>query len=135
MATSKGLSHIAVSVAEGTLTDDFRAELLEFYGAYFAWKEIEQLRLPDRLTMAVGGNCYVNVRERPAAMVCTGYEHFGLLVESPEAADDLWARLDAETRDVHLEKLSSGDDGYRSFRFRHLLPLAVEVQHFPTRTT
>ncbi len=64
-------------------------------------------------------------------MVCHGYEHFGLLVRSPEEADTLWAGLDAESRDVNLEPLNSAADGYRSFRFRYRLPLAVEVQFFP----
>src|SRR4249919_1469854 len=119
MAKSNGLSHIAMSVAEGTLSDEYRAELLGFYGDYFGWSEIEQLRLPDRLTLSVGGRCYVNIRERRESMVCLGYEHFGLLVGSPEEADELWTRLDAEPREVNLESMSSSDDGFRSFRFRY----------------
>jgi hypothetical protein len=126
-----GLNHVAMSVAEGTLTDDFRNELLEFYGALLAWREIESLRLPDRLTVSVGGHSYVNIRERPVAMVCTGYEHFGIVVASSEEADRLWTVLDRDPRDVGLEPLASGEDGYRSFRFRYLLPLSVEVQFFP----
>ena len=53
-----------MSVPRGTLTDDFRGELLTFYGKHFGWSEIESLRLPDRLTIAVGGGSYVNIRER-----------------------------------------------------------------------
>ncbi|MGZ4690350.1 MAG: VOC family protein [Acidimicrobiia bacterium] len=133
MAVSNGLSHIAMSVAEGTLTDEYRAKLLDFYGSYFGWQEIESLRLPDRMTMAVGGHNYVNIRERPESMVTLGYEHFGLLVKSPEDADRLFAELSDDDRDVNLESLSTGDDGYRSFRFRYLMPLAVEVQYLPVR--
>jgi hypothetical protein len=132
MVTSMGLSHIAMSVAEGTLSETFRADLLSFYGTYVGWTEMESLRLPDRLTMAVGGDCYLNIRERPEEMVTSGYEHFGLLVGSAEDAERLWARLDADERGVNLEPLSSGADGYRAFRFRYLLPLAVEVQYFPS---
>ena len=67
-------------------------------------------------------------------MVVTGYEHFGLLVGSPDEADEI--RRPARGRDiasVNLESMSSSDDGFRSFRFRYLLPLAVEVQHLPQR--
>ena len=64
-------------------------------------------------------------------MVCHGYEHFGLVVASTDFADEAWARLDRESREVNLEPLERGDDGYRLFRFRYLLPLAVEVQYFP----
>jgi hypothetical protein len=131
MPVPAGLNHIAMSVPVGTLTDDFRAELLAFYGDAFGWREMESLRLPDRLTLAVGGHTYVNVRERDQPASYSGYEHFGVVVESGEQADALWNRLAGEDRDVHLEPLQQGDDGFRSFRFRYLLPLAVEVHYFP----
>jgi catechol 2,3-dioxygenase-like lactoylglutathione lyase family enzyme len=131
MPVSNGLSHIAMSVPVGTLTDEYRAELLEFYGRHFGWREVESLRLPDRLTMSVGGRTYVNIRERSESATYQGYEHFGLLVESPDDVDRIWASLASDDRDLHLEPLARGDEGYRSFRFRHLMPLAVEVQFIP----
>ena len=131
MAEPTGLNHVAMSVPSGTLTDAYRAELLEFYAALFGWREIESLRLPDRLTVSVGRHGYVNIRERPDPMVCSGYEHFGIVVESTDLVERLWKQLDRDPRDVQLEPLTTGDDGYRSFRFRYLLPLTVEVQYFP----
>lgn len=132
MPKSRGLSHIAMSVPTGTLTDRFRDEVLAFYGEHFGWSEIESLRLPDRLTMAIGAGNYVNVRERAEPMVCEGYEHFGLLLRSPEDVEEAWTALDGDRRDVHVEPLDRGEDGYRNFRFRYLLPLTVEVQFFPS---
>src|ERR1700730_7258568 len=131
MSTPIGLNHIAMSVPSGTLTDEYRAQLFGFYGPLFGWRELESLRLPDRLTISVGRHCYVNIRERLDVMVCHGYEHFGIVVGSREEAERLWATLDRDPRDVHLDPLTSGDDGFRSFKFRHLLPLAVEVQFIP----
>jgi hypothetical protein len=131
MHESSGLSHIAMSVPAGTLTDKYRAELLDFYGRHFRWREIESLRLEDRLTLSVGGRTYVNIRERSESATYHGYEHFGLLVESPEDADRIWASLASDDRDLHLGPLARGDEGYRSFRFRYLMPLAVEVQFIP----
>jgi hypothetical protein len=64
-------------------------------------------------------------------MVCSGYEHFGIVVSSADEAEKLWHRLDADPRDVNLEPLTTDDNGVRSFRFHHLLPLTVEVQSFP----
>ena len=130
MAVPTGLSHVAMSVPAGTLTDDYRTELLEFYGPLLGWREMESLRRPDRLTISVGAHTYLNVRERSDAMVCFGYEHFGIAVESPEEAERLWRVLDADSRDVNLEPLSRDDRGLTTFRFRYLLPLAVEVQAF-----
>ncbi len=131
MAQPTGLNHVAMSVPPGTLTDGYRAELLKFYDDLFGWREIESLRLADRLTVSVGRHSYVNVRERPDPMVCSGYEHFGIVVESAEEAERLWKLLESDPRDVHLEPLKTSDDGLRSFRFRYLLPLTVEVQSFP----
>jgi hypothetical protein len=125
-----GLSHVAMSVPAGTLTGDYRRELLEFYGGLFGWREMESLRRPDRLTISVGAHTYVNVRERADPMVCSGYEHFGIVVASTEEAARLWRLLDADQRDVNLEPLASDDRGLTTFRFRYLLPLAVEVQAF-----
>jgi hypothetical protein len=120
-----------MSVPAGTLTDEFRAQVLDFYGSTFGWTEIEALRLPDRMTIAVGRRCYVNLRERDVCMAYDGYEHVGLLVESPEAADEVWDALDRDPRDLELEPIQRGDDGFRNFRFRYLLPRAIEVQYLP----
>ena len=130
MLPKSRLTHVAMSVPEGTLTDAYRAQLLEFYGRILDWREIESLRLPDRLTIAVGPSSYVNLRERPESMVTHGYEHFGVLVRSAEDLQRLWADLADEPDDVQLEPLSTNDDGEGSFRFRHLLPMAVEAQFY-----
>jgi hypothetical protein len=119
-----------MSVPEGTLTDEYRSRLLTFYGRLLGWKEIEPLRLPDRLTIAIGRNSYVNVRERSDHMRSDGYDHFGVLVGSAAELRELWAQLDAEEDDVHLEPLAPDDRGEGSFRFRYLLPMAVEVQFY-----
>ena len=131
MAASCGLSHVAMSVPAGTLTDVNRTELLGFYGRHFGWREVESLRLSDRLTIAVGAGTYINLRERPEGMTTSGYEHFGLLVGSPEDVERLFEVLSEDEREVQLEPLTRGDDGYRSFRFRYLMPFAVEVQFLP----
>ena len=130
MPASLGLSHVAMSVPEGTLTDDFRHRLLDFYGRMLGWREIEGLRLPDRLTISVGRASYVNVRERSDSMVCHGYDHVGVLVSSAEELRQLWQDLADEPGDVHLQPLNPNDQGEGSFRFRHLLPLAVEPQYY-----
>ena len=130
MSVSSGLSHVAMSVPVGTLTDDYRARLLEFYGRMLGWSEMESLRLPDRLTVAVGSYSYINVRERPESMMSQGYEHFGVLVRSAEELQRVWTDLANAQVDVHLEPFSTNEKGEGSFRFRYLLPMAVEVQYF-----
>ena len=130
MPSSYGLTHVAMSVPEGTLTDAYRERLLEFYGRTLGWREMEALRRPDRLTVSVGPSSYINVRERPDSMVAHGYEHFGILVGSAEDLQQLWANLANDEHNVQLEPLSTNDDGEGSFRFRYLLPMAVEAQFY-----
>jgi hypothetical protein len=119
-----------MSVSEGTLTDTFRDEVLAFYGEHFGWTEMESLRRPDRMTIAVGHGDYVNVRERPDPVPYTGYEHFGLRLASADAVEATWAAIDADRRPVELEPMEGSGD-YRHFRVRYLLPLTVEVQSLP----
>jgi hypothetical protein len=130
MAESSGLSHVAMSVPEGTLTDEFRTQLLEFYSRTLGWREVKPLRRPDRLTLVVGRSSYINVREQADSMVSHGYEHFGVLVRSAEEFQELWTDLANDQLDLQLEPLSTNEDGEGSFRFRHLLPMAVEVQFY-----
>ena len=119
-----------MSVPRGTLTDEFRAELKKFYGMLLGWNELRDLALPDRMTMAVGGDSYVNIRERDDAMVTHGYEHLGIVLDSGEDVEKCYRTLEREQRNMYLEPLTEADDGYRAFRFRYMLPLAIEVQYF-----
>jgi catechol-2,3-dioxygenase len=122
------LSHVAMSVPEGTLTDDYRSALLGFYGRTLGWREMESFRRPDRITIAVGASSYINLRERPDSMVTHGYEHIGILVESAAKLSQIWSELASEPIEIHLEPFTPNERGEGSFRFRYLLPMAVEVQ-------
>ena len=62
-------------------------------------------------------------------MTCSGYEHFGVVMPSAESVETLWDELKADG--VAVSDLERGDDGFRSLKFQHLLPLSVEVQFFP----
>jgi hypothetical protein len=127
MPSSSGLIHVAMSVPEGTLTDAYRARLLEFYGRILEWREMESLRRPDRLTVAVGPSWYINIRERPdnGSSRLRAFRCPGPVSQGPT---QLWADLANEEDKVQLEPLSTSDDGEGSFRFWYLLPMAVEAQ-------
>ncbi len=130
-ARSNSLSHVAMSVPPGTLTDEYRRNVLDFYGAILGWREMDQLRLPDRMTIAVGPSSYVNLRERDDdAATYRGYDHFGVLVGSEDELRRLWDELSNNHPEVTLRAIS-GTGGALTFRLQHLLPLAVEVQFFP----
>ena len=63
-------------------------------------------------------------------MVSHGYEHFGVLVPSAADLRQLWEELANELDDVQLESFWTNDAGEGSFRFRYLLPMAVEAQFY-----
>ena len=65
-------------------------------------------------------------------MVCHGYEHLGITLESADDTDALWNDLRADSRDLEVSEPEKGDDGFRVFRFRYLLPMTVEVQYLPS---
>jgi hypothetical protein len=131
MPKSRGLNHIAMSVPRGTLTDEHVTELCDFYGRHLGWHVLEGYRQADRLTLAAGGRTYVNIRERDEVMVCHGYEHFGITLESADDIEMLWRDLRDDVRAVDVGDLETSEDGFRVFRFRYLLPLTVEVQYLP----
>ena len=118
-----------MSVPPGTLTDDYRRAVLDFYGEILGWREIDQLRLSDRMTIAVGKNCYVNLRERDDAATYHGYDHVGVLVRSEDDLRQLWDELDQHHPEVTLRPISQTGAAL-TFRMQHLIPLAVEVQFF-----
>jgi hypothetical protein len=104
-----------MGVPEGTLTDEYRARPLEFYGRMLGWREMESLRLPDRLTVAVGSSSISASESGPTAWCLT--------------VTSTLASLSARRRSSS-EPLSTNDKGEGSFRFRYLLPMAVEVQFY-----
>ncbi len=126
---TRALTHVAMSVAVGTLTPGFRNDLLDFYSRLFGWQELPSLSTSDRLTIAVGRGAYINVREREQPMVPGAYEHFGVLVRSAEAVHRL--RAEAETLGATPGAIEEPVEGHPVFRFQHLLPMAIEVQFFP----
>lgn len=59
------------------------------------------------------------------------YEHFGLLMPTPDAVEDAWTAIAADSRASDRDEIQRGPDGYRQFSVRYLLPMRVEVQHLP----
>jgi hypothetical protein len=127
VAKSVCLNHVAMSVPNGSLTEEFRADVNEFYGALLGWREVEALRLPDRMTIVVGQGTYINVRERDDAMHATGYEHFGVVLSTAQELEEVRGAVVAHG--IAATEVTTTADKVLSFRFHHLLPLAVEVQH------
>jgi hypothetical protein len=124
---TRAITHVAMSVPVGSLSPDRRSEILEFYGEVFGWREMHGVSNNERLALWVGPDCYINVRERNDHAALS-YEHFGVLVESEEAVNELWARV--TERGANAGSVGR-EAGVPMFKFQHLLPMAIEVQCFP----
>ena len=64
-------------------------------------------------------------------MVLPRVRHFGVILRSAPDLEQLWSDLAATELDIELEALSTDSNGEGSFRFRYLLPMAVESQFTP----
>jgi len=130
MARTQALSHVAMSVTPATMTEEWRAQVLDFYGEVFGWKEMDEFRLPDRLTISVGST-YINVRARDDAPAYSGYEHFGVAFQSADELRKAWDDASKHAAQPELEPLQDAGRGYLSFRLHYLLPLTIEAQFIP----
>ncbi len=122
------LTHVAMAVPPGTLSEAYRNAVQAFYGEIFGWRELADLRQGGRLTIAIGTRSYINIREHEAARTLT-YEHFGVLVRSAAAVTELREKVAAQGVDAGA--VEEPVPGHPTFRFQHLLPMAIEVQYLP----
>jgi hypothetical protein len=128
---SVGLIHVAIGLAPGSLGERARADIVGFYGDHFGWVELHEFARPDRMTIAIGGGHYLNLREVEGAVEHHAYEHIGLGLPGPEAVDGAWAALTADPRRPEVDDLQRGPGDFRQFRLRYALPVTIEVQHVP----
>lgn len=126
---TRALTHVAMSVPLGTLTNAFRTDLLTFYAALFGWQELNSLSTADRVTIAIGRGTYINIREHEKPMAPDAYEHFGVLVRSVEEVHHL--HVEAANLGATVDAIQEPVEGQPMFRFQHLLPMAIEVQFIP----
>jgi len=135
------LSHVAMSVHRSTFTEEYISDL-GFYCDLLGWKIDENLSIEnERLLFSLPAHGqYLNVRALDKPMVASSYEHIGIYVASPEEVSSLYnsvlthgkndSRVELDERGV--QTLYGGS--VTQFRFKYLLPLAIEIQHIGTST-
>ena len=135
------LSHVAMSVARSTFTDDYISDL-EFYCELLGWRFDEKLSIKnERLLISLPGHGqYLNVRSMDQPMATSTYEHMGVYVATPEEVHSLHSKVRAHGEKDPRVKID--DRGVQilyggvltTFRFKYLLPLAIEIQHIGSDT-
>jgi len=128
------LSHIAMTVSRESYTSEYLDELSRFYKATLGWRVDDNLSIPnERLFIAISKDQYLNVRAADEPMATSGYEHLGIYLDSSDDVHAMHAKVIEEARserNLEIDKLVQVlyDGILTTFRFRYLMPLAIEVQ-------
>ena len=135
------LSHVAMSVHRSQFTAEYISDL-GFYCDLLGWKIDENLSIAnERLLIALPAHGqYLNVRALDKPMVASSYEHMGIYVATREEVTSLYNRVQLHgEQDARVELDERGvqtlyGGSVTQFRFKYLLPLAIEIQHIGTVT-
>ena len=125
-----------MTIARSDFTPDYLDRLESFYDAVFGWKVNRKLSIDgERTLLDIPGNRqYLNIRAADHPMDVTGYEHMGVYLDSVEAVKRAYVDVKREADPAELELDERGiqvlyDGRLTTFRFRYLIPLAIEIQH------
>jgi hypothetical protein len=126
--------HMELSVPVGSLTTTLPAELDDFYGSVFGWSgsDIDVAGHACRLLMC-GSNQFIQLLESERPLDSPGFDHVGLLFDSPQEVDDLlnacerYSEKDDRVSVERREDLSYPGLTVHSFYVRYLLPLYFDV--------
>lgn len=135
------ISHVAMSVHRSMFTKEYIADI-GFYCDLLGWKIDEKLSIEnERLLISLPAHGqYLNVRALDTPMVSSSYEHMGIYVASSEEVTTIYNRVLLQSQnDTRVELDERGvqtlyGGSVTQFRFKYLLPLAIEIQHIGTAT-
>ena len=128
-------NHMELTVPKGTLTDERRKELTDFYGGIFGWetRDVEILG-GTQFFMRPDEGQFILVVESSKPITAPGYDHLGLLMDTRDEVDHMLEQCqrfrDKDDR-VELklyEDLHTGNVVVRAFYVRYLLPIWFDVQ-------
>ncbi|HVX18176.1 MAG TPA: hypothetical protein VHA73_09095 [Acidimicrobiales bacterium] len=136
------LNHVALSLPPAALEPEGRAEIVEFYGDVFGWREYPQLTRDGQL-LVLGLATYdqfVYLLSDDDPLRAPRTDHFGLSVATRAEFDALLTKVkqkQAGDPRIDLDDHTVDDQEVvkiHSFYVHHLLPLTVEVQwwEFPS---
>lgn len=134
MATMR-FNHMELTFPRGTLTDEFRAEVADFYGGVFGWaastvKVVGQ----DCLYLHVDEGQFILCAEADDPIRSPGYDHLGLLMDTRAEVDAALAEIkdraagDDRIRIKEYEDLVMERVTVHAFYVKHLLPIYFDVQ-------
>ena len=130
-------NHMELTLPLGTLTDDYRAEVREFYGDVFGWTAIDTQILKQTallLSTDPATSQFILLAEHKEPMSPPPFDHLGLLFDTREEVDTALAKCEAwQEKDPRVEIKRYNDlvmptVTVHAFYVRHLLPIHLDVQ-------
>jgi hypothetical protein len=135
------LNHVAITMDPALLTDEGRAELLDFYGDVFGWTEGDNTgEVGNPLILYTGAfGQFVYLLPGDPYLRTPAMDHFGVLVPTLSQLAEIVARAKARQAndervtliDVHSRTTPGPTADYTltSAYIGFVLPLLVELQH------
>ncbi len=130
-------NHLELTLPVGSLTDEVRRDIDDFYGSVFGWSGMDTqvvnqschlLRLDEHT------NQFILLAEHKTPMSSPGYDHLGLLQDTREEVDELLAKCreyqqrDDRVRINEYKDLVSPGMTVHAFYVKYLLPIWFDVQ-------
>ncbi|MBM3661184.1 MAG: hypothetical protein FJW95_17005 [Actinobacteria bacterium] len=134
MATTR-FNHMELTLPRGTLTDEFRSQVADFYGGVFGWAaSTVQVVGQDCLYLHVDEGQFILCAEVDNPIQSPSYDHLGLLMDTraevDAALDEIKSRAATDDRirikeyeDLVMERVT-----VHAFYVKHLLPIYFDVQ-------
>jgi len=128
-------NHMELTFARGTLTDDFRGEVDDFYGSVFGWKATDADVIGQRCHILLpDDDHFILLAESGQPMSSPGFDHLGLLQDTRAEVDDLleackrYRENDDRVLLREYEDLVNPGLTVHAFYVKYLLPIYFDVQ-------
>jgi len=134
MATMR-FNHMELTLPRGTLTEEFRTDVADFYGGVFGWNASSvKVVGQDCLYLHVDEGQFILCAEADAPMQSPSWDHLGLCMDTRAEVDAALAAIKAraaaddririkEYEDLVMERVT-----VHAFYVKHLLPIYFDVQ-------
>jgi len=131
------INHMELTFQPGSLTEDLREQIKDFYGDVFGF-EVREVNILSQNALLMNldeeGSQFMLCAESPKFIDSPGYDHLGFHYDTREEVDQILAKIKAkQVQDSRIQlkeynDLEQGRATVHAFYVRHLLPIWFDVQ-------
>jgi hypothetical protein len=131
------INHMELTFPEGTLTEEKKQQIGDFYLQLFGWNSLEiEIVEQKALLLMIDEEVsqFILCAESPNPIQSPGYDHLGFLYESRDEVDALLTKCKALQKDnpeiqiKEYDDLVEGPTTVHAFYVKYLLPIWFDVQ-------